>query len=159
MKLAGELVYVNTEDEIVPVKLSDIADIQVFGDCFYHKIYMMDNTSVVETAENGKSMIKKIKQIGFLEVHPEDKYSLNRDRIFVNTDFIDWKSCSPVPVIPPEDNRTWDLHFRNKENHKTIKIPWQSFLLLLETVCVLRPSKEAEELKRACDALTGTPGR
>lgn len=160
MKIAGELVYVNTEDEIVPVKISDIADIQVSGDYFYHKIYMMDNTSVVETAENRKSMIKKIKQIGFLEVHPDDKYPRGEDRVFVNTDFIDWKSCSPVPVLPPEeDNRAWDLHFRNKENHKTIKIPWQSFLLLLETVCVLRPSKEAEELKRACDALTGTPGR
>lgn len=159
MKLADELVYVNTENEIVPVKISDIAYVQVFGYYFYHKICMMDNTSVVETAENIKSMIKKIKQIGFLEVHSEDKSSLGKDRIFVNTDFIDWKSCSPVPVIPPEDNWSWRLHFRNKENQNTINIPWQSFLLLLETVCMLRPSKEAEELKCACDALTGTPGR
>ena len=159
MKLAGELVYVNTdENEIVPVKISDIAYVQVFGYYFYHKIYMMDNTSVVETAENGKSMIKKIKQIGFLEVHPEDK-AARKDHIFVNTDFIDWKSCSPVRIIPPGDNRAWRLHFRNKENQNIINIPWQSFLLLLETVCMLRPSKEAEELKRACDALTETPGR
>lgn len=157
MKLAGELVYVNTEDEIVPVKISDIAYIQVSGYYSYHKIYMMDNTSVIETAENEKSMIKKIKQIGFLEVHKTN--SAGNDHYFINTDVIDWKSCSPVPVFPPGDNRTWDLHFRNTENQKTIKTPWQSFLLLLETVCVLRPSKEAEELKCACDALTGAPGR
>ena len=161
MKIAGELVYVKTENEIVPVKISDITDIQISGYYNYHKIYLMDNTSVVETDENRKSMIKKIKQIGFLEVHPEDKSNSGGIRIFVNTDFIDWKSCSPVPIFSFEDeyNRIWELHLRNEETQNTLKLGWQSVLLLLETVCMLRPSKEAEEFKRACDALAGAPSR